>query len=135
MKVISLLLTWTLFFTEYHYWLHIYHQITNGLFSLHNKLKWLQSHKQYIPTASLKYDIYMYHNTVNQKIFSSNKFSRLAESTKIEHMKIRGWWKIIRCTSLLHFLFGSINRHNNLFDNCIWIAWYFKQKFVWWQFA
>ena len=24
-------------------------------------------------------------------------------------MKIRGWWKIIRCTSLLHFLFGTIN--------------------------
>ena len=43
-------------------------------------------------------------------------------------MKIRGWWKIIRCTSLLHFLFGTINRHNNLFDICIWIAWYFKQN-------
>ena len=32
-----------LFFTTYHYWLCIYHRIINGLFSLHNELKWLQS--------------------------------------------------------------------------------------------
>ena len=32
----------------------------------------------------------MHHNTVNRKIFNSNKLSRLAESTKIEHMKMGG---------------------------------------------
>ena len=42
-----------IFFTAYHHWLCVYHQITNGLFSLHNELKWLHSHKHYWHTAPL----------------------------------------------------------------------------------
>ena len=43
-----------LIFTTYHYWLHVYHRITNGMLSLRNKLKQLHSHKQYRQNAPLK---------------------------------------------------------------------------------
>ena len=43
----------TLFFTTYHYWLCVYHRITNDLFSLCNELRWLHSHKQYRQTTPL----------------------------------------------------------------------------------
>ena len=79
---------------------------------MYNELKWLQSHKQYIPTAPLRYDIYLHHNTVNRKIFNSNILSRLAKSTKIEHMKIRGGEKLLDalhyCTFYLAQLIGII---------------------------
>ena len=47
------------FFTAYQYWLLIYHWITNGLFSLYNKLLRLHSHKQYRHSAPLSL-VYLY---------------------------------------------------------------------------
>ena len=50
--------------------------------------------------------------TIIQKIFNSNKFSRLPESTKIKHMKIRGGEKLLDalhyCTFYLAQLIGII---------------------------
>ena len=41
----------------------------------------------------------------------------------------------MRLTSLLRFLFGTINTCSDLFVNCIWIAEVFQANFVWWWFS